>query len=109
MAEAETISYILIFLVTFVFSMISITRMIQNGRTLVLDWVLPTIQGISAICWIILVPLHLGYVGGASIFLEAPAILWFAFGVMFLLFTIKSVLDNLAVSTVIKNSVDTVD
>lgn len=110
MATVDSISYLLMFAVTFVFSIISIIRLIENGKRLVLDWILPILTGISAVCWLILTPLHLAFVAdGTSAFLSAPAILWFSFGIIFLLFAIKSVSDNLAVSTVIKNSVDVVD
>jgi inner membrane protein involved in colicin E2 resistance len=109
MAIVDTISYALMFAVTFVFSILAITRLIENGRRLVLDWLLPILEGFSMVCWWLLVPLHLAFVGTSSAFLLAPAILWFAIGMLFLLFTIKSVSDNLAASVHIKNSVDTVD
>lgn len=109
MATVETVSYMMIFAITIILTVISIIRLLQNDKRLKLDWVLPIIESFTFICWIIMVPLHLAFVGGASAFLEAPAILYFAFGILFLVLALKTVFDNLSVSTVIKNSVDTVD
>jgi hypothetical protein len=109
LAATETVTYALMFIVTFVFSIISIAKLLENGKRLALDWLLPILEGLSTICWWILVPLHLAYIGTASVYLLAPAILWFTIGFLFLLFTFKTVFDNLAASTYIKNSVDTVE
>lgn len=109
MAVAETVSFGFVFVITILFSMLAIGKGIDNGKRLTLDWILPILDGVSFICWLILVPLHIAFVGTSSAFLDAPAILYFAFAIIFLLLTIKAVLDNLAVSTVVRNSVDTVD
>lgn len=110
MAIVETVSYGFIFCITIIFSMMSLFRHIENmNQKIILDWLSPIFDAFAFIGWLILVPLHLAFVGAANAFLSAPAILYFAFGILFLIFAIKSTFDNLHGSMLKKQDVSTVD
>lgn len=108
MVTAEIVSYAILFCVSFTFSILALSQLMQVRRVSI-DWLTPVLEGVSSVCWFILAPLHLAFVGVASVFLSAPAILWFAFGVIFLLFAIRSVLENMRNAVLSAGRVDTVE
>jgi parallel beta-helix repeat protein len=107
LSNAELTVYILLVVIAIMFTLIALSRLVAGLNVqLNIDWLSPVVNAIAFICWLILVPLHLAFVGTTSAFLSAPAILYFAFAIIFLLFAIKGVFDNLAASTSIRERVD---
>ena len=110
MAIVEVVSYAFIFCLSLIFSILSIARLVENqNKRIILDWIAPIMEAFAFVCWLIMVPLHFAFVNGANAFLEAPAILYFALGILFLAFTVKSTFDNLHSSILFKDDVSTVD
>jgi len=110
LSNAELTVYILLVVIAIMFTLIALSRLVAGLNVqLNIDWLSPVVNAIAFICWLILVPLHLAFVGTTSAFLSAPAILYFAFAIIFLLFAIKGVFDNLAASTSIRERVDVLD
>lgn len=117
MAAEQTTVYILLVIMAFAFSLLSVQRAISNmNKRVVVDWVNPIVSAIAFIMWLILAPIHLGYMSTlfsttpptepVGIFVSAPAILYFAFAIIFLLFAIYGVFQNLSGSTQIKNQIE---
>ncbi len=109
MAIAETVSYGVMLTITLVFSILSLGVSMNKGNKTTVDWLAPILESVSFVGWIIMVPLHLGYVGVASIMLDAPAIFYFALAVIFLVLACRSALENVRASILSANSVETVD
>lgn len=105
----EIISYVCMFALALIFSVLSWNRHQENLKTVTLDWIVVVFDALSFIGWLVLAPLHLALVATESVFLSAPSILYFALAVLFLVFALKSVLYNLAAVHQTKYSVNTVE
>jgi hypothetical protein len=99
MPIAETVVYVVVFGVAFVFSIFAIVR-----KT-------PILCALSWVTWYALALAHLG-VQPSGVFANMPAVLYFGFGTLFLIYTvyttIKTVHDAIILKVEKENDVSTV-